>query len=143
MTVLKVEGDLKVKQGVTVTSVSGNLGGPKGLLIYCTGTIQNEGKVTMTEKGAYAEGQNIFLFKNSNNTYEQGKIDGTGGGNGGGVSNDEGRANISGGNGASGTSYCGGGCGGLATSGSNVKDMVFTALSSEPNRWRSWLVGIS
>ena len=70
MTVLKVEGDLKVKQGVTVTSVSGNLGGPKGLLIYCTGTIQNEGKVTMTEKGAYAEGQNIFLFKNSNNTYE-------------------------------------------------------------------------
>ena len=68
--VLKVNGNLLVKEGVTVTSISGDYGGPKGMVIYCTGNIQNEGSINMNGKGAYSNGQNVFLYKNSNGNYE-------------------------------------------------------------------------
>ena len=68
--VLKVNGDLTVKQGVTLTSISNDYGGPKGMIIYCTGTLKNDGNISMTCKGAYAKGENIYLFKNSNETFE-------------------------------------------------------------------------
>ena len=69
--VLKVNGDLIVKAGVTLTSINNeNYGGPKGMVIYCTGTLKNDGDISMSEKGGYAEGQNIYLYKNSNETYE-------------------------------------------------------------------------
>lgn len=68
--VLKVNGNLTIKEQVTITSVLGNRGGPKGMIIYCTGTLLNDGNISMSEKGGYAPGQNFYMFKNSNNTYE-------------------------------------------------------------------------
>ena len=68
--VLKIKGNLTIKNGVTLTSVSGNLGGPLGFFISCTGTIKNDGIISMSGKGAYAKGQNVYLYKNNNETYE-------------------------------------------------------------------------
>ena len=39
-------------------------GGPKGMFIYCTGTITNNGTIDMTARGAKAVGQNVYLWKN-------------------------------------------------------------------------------
>ena len=68
--VLKINGNLTVKDGVTLTSVSGSRGGPLGLYIYCSGTIRNDGIISMSGKGAYSKGQNVYLYKNNNETYE-------------------------------------------------------------------------
>ena len=81
--VLKVNGDLTVKEGVTLTSVkSGNYGGPKGMIVYCTGTLKNDGDISMSYRGGYAEGQNVYLYKNSNENYEFIPKLGSGGGAG-------------------------------------------------------------
>ncbi len=51
------------------------------MYIYCTGTISNNGTISMTARGAKAEGQNVYLFKNLEGTYEYvPKVGGTGGG---------------------------------------------------------------
>ena len=70
--VLKVEGNLTINSGVTLTSVKNaqGYGGPKGMIVYCTGTLTNNGTISMTERGAKAVGQNVYLFKNKNNTFE-------------------------------------------------------------------------
>lgn len=70
--VLKVEGDLTINSGVTLTSVksSGGYGGPKGLIVYCTGTLTNNGTINMTARGGKAVGENVYLWKNSDNSYE-------------------------------------------------------------------------
>ena len=69
---LKVNGDLTVKQGVTLTSVrsTNDYGGPKGMMVYCTGTLKNDGNISMTCRGAYAKGENVYLYKNNDNSYE-------------------------------------------------------------------------
>ena len=72
MVVLKVNGDLTINDGVTLTackSTSG-YGGPKGMMIYCTGTITNNGTISMTARGARAEGQNVYLWRNNDGSYE-------------------------------------------------------------------------
>ena len=48
--VFKVEGNLTINSGVTVTSISNSYGGPKGLILYCTGNLINNGIVTMSER---------------------------------------------------------------------------------------------
>lgn len=48
--VLKVNGNLTIQSGVTLTSILGDAGGPKGLIIYCTGTLRNDGEISMTRK---------------------------------------------------------------------------------------------
>ncbi|MCI8636934.1 MAG: hypothetical protein HFJ36_03645 [Clostridia bacterium] len=71
--VLKVDGDLTIGEEATITSVASTAGygGPKGIVIYCTGTLTNRGKMSMTARGAYTEGQNVYLWKNSqDNSYE-------------------------------------------------------------------------
>lgn len=73
--VLKVEGNLTINENVKLTTVKSenDYGGPKGLIIYCTGTLTNNGTIDMTARGAYAKGQNVYLFKNnttSSNPYE-------------------------------------------------------------------------
>lgn len=68
--VVKVDGDLTIDEGVTVTTVNSNYGGPKGLILYVTGNLINNGTISMTAKGAKAPGQNIYLLKNSNASYE-------------------------------------------------------------------------
>ena len=70
MVVVKVNGDLTINSGVTVTAYNTTLGGPKGMLIYATGTLTNNGTITMTERGANAEGQNVYLWRNVNSSYE-------------------------------------------------------------------------
>ena len=72
MVAVKVKGDLTINSGVKVTSYASSegYGGPKGMLIYCTGTLKNNGKISMTARGAKAKGQNIYLWKNANNTFE-------------------------------------------------------------------------
>lgn len=72
MVVLKVEGDLTINEGVTLTACKsdGGYGGPKGMLIYCTGKITNNGTISMTARGAKAEGENVFLWENTDGTFE-------------------------------------------------------------------------
>ena len=69
---LKVNGNITINEGVTLTTCKSEegYGGPKGLIIYCTGTIINDGEISMTARGAKAEGQNIYLLKNADNSYE-------------------------------------------------------------------------
>ena len=40
------------------------------MMIYCTGTLTNNGTVSMTARGAKAEGENVYLWKNSDESYE-------------------------------------------------------------------------
>lgn len=71
MVVLKVNGNLTINSGVTLTACrNGVYGGPKGLLVYCTGTLTNNGDISMTGRGARAAGENVYLWKNSDSSYE-------------------------------------------------------------------------
>ena len=72
MIVLKVNGDLTIEEGAKLTAYASKngYGGPKGMTIYCTGTLKNNGTIDMTARGAKAVGQNVYLFKNADNTYE-------------------------------------------------------------------------
>lgn len=72
MVVLKVNGNLTIDEGITLTACKSDdgYGGPKGLLIYCTGKLTNNGTISMTARGAKAEGENVFLWENANGTYE-------------------------------------------------------------------------
>ena len=82
--VLKVEGNLTVQEGVTVTSVKSEqgYGGPKGLVIYCTGELNNYGTISMTARGAKAEGEDIYLWQNEDDSYEYVPAIGGNGGSG-------------------------------------------------------------
>ena len=82
MIIVKVNGDLTINEGVTVTAYASEegYGGPKGLFIYVTGTLTNNGTISMTARGAKAEGQNVYLFKNSDGSYEYVPKEGANGG---------------------------------------------------------------
>ena len=127
MIVLKVNGDLTIDDEVTLTSYTSKdgYGGPKGMMIYCTGTIINNGSISMTARGAKAEGQDIYLWKNSDGNYEYVPAAGANGGQSAGESGKSGINRQSGGgasggvqydgragSGSSGTSYSGGTGGG-------------------------------
>ena len=72
MVVLKVKGNLTINEGITLTACKSDdgYGGPKGMMIYCTGTLTNNGTVSMTARGAKAEGENVYLWQNLDNSYE-------------------------------------------------------------------------
>mgnify|MGYP007076259390 FL=1 len=72
MIVLRVNGDLTVEEGATLTAYASKdgYGGTKGMMIYCTGTLTNNGTISMTARGAKAEGQNVYLWKNLDGSYE-------------------------------------------------------------------------
>ncbi len=150
--ILKVNGNITIKEGVTLTSCKSEngYGGPKGIVIYCTGRFVNNGITSMTARGAKAKGEDVYLWKNTNNSYEyipalgalgassveankSGTIYGntgsnginrqTGGGGSGGVRG----LNSKSGKGGNGTSYSGGTGGGgvhgdtaIGTAGSDV-----------------------
>ena len=82
MVVLKVKGNINIASTGTITAYAdeNGYGGPKGMIIYCTGTITNEGKISMTARGARAEGEDLYLFKNANGTMETVPADGANGG---------------------------------------------------------------
>ena len=72
MVVLKVNGNLTIEEGVTVTSIKSeeNYGGPKGFFIFCDNKLNNKGTISMTERGAKATGENVYLWKNSDDNFE-------------------------------------------------------------------------
>jgi type II secretory pathway pseudopilin PulG len=82
MVILKVNGDLTIEEGAILTAHASQngYGGPKGMLVYCTGTLTNNGTISMTARGAKAEGQDVYLWKNKNGNYEYVPKDGGAGG---------------------------------------------------------------
>ena len=70
MVIVKVNGDYTVNSGVTVgPKYNSTYGGPKGFMLYVTGTLTNNGTIDNSH-GAYAEGQDVILYKNQDNSYE-------------------------------------------------------------------------
>ena len=72
MVVLKVNGNLTIDKNITLTACrsANGFGGPKGMFIYCTGTLTNNGTINMTARGAKAVGQNVYMWKNEDGSYE-------------------------------------------------------------------------
>ena len=69
MVIVKVNGDLIIDEGVTVGPYYTNYGGPKGFLIYVTGTLTNNGTIN-NNHGANAVGKDVYLWKNPDGTDE-------------------------------------------------------------------------
>jgi hypothetical protein len=66
MVILKYHKNLTIEEGVTLTpSVR-----TKGMLVLVKGTLINNGTISMTARGAIAEGQDVYLWKNEDNTWE-------------------------------------------------------------------------
>ena len=80
---LKVEGNLTINSGITLTAVTGTYGGPKGMVIYCKGTLTNAGSISMTARGAQAKPENVFIYKNLDGSFEY--VPATGGAGGAGA----------------------------------------------------------
>ena len=69
MVIVKVNGDLTINSGVTVGPYYSDYGGPKGFMLYVTGTLTNNGTIDNSH-GAKAKGQNVYLYKNADDSYE-------------------------------------------------------------------------
>lgn len=78
--VLKVDGDITIEEGKTLTSVVTSNNGPKGMVIYCTGNMKNNGVISMSSRGCITARQNIYLYKTKENTYITVPKDGGSGG---------------------------------------------------------------
>ena len=151
MVVLKVKGNLTIDENSIITSYASKngYGGTKGMMVYCTGTLTNNGTISMTARGAKAEGQNVYLWKNSDNSYEFVPSDGAEGGKGSSFVNEKGKNGNNGinrqtggggsgeveygiaGSGQWGTSYSGGTGGGR---------MLFRNCYFRTRKWRpGWL----
>ena len=136
MVIVKVNGDVTIGSGVTVRPYYNTYGGPKGFTMYVTGTLTNNGTIDNSH-GAKAVGENVYLWKNADGTYEYvpasggaggagyskyrggngnpgiaGSERGTGGGGSGGCSGETTTC----GSGTAGTSYSGGTGGGGGSS---------------------------
>ncbi len=82
MVIVKINGDLEIDSGVTVAPYYDvTYGGPKGFTIYVTGKLTNNGIIDNSH-GAYAEGQNVYLWKNADGSYEYVPAIGAAGGTG-------------------------------------------------------------
>lgn len=134
MLVVKYHKNLTIDKNVTVTATNvSNLTYKKGMYLCVMGNLKNNGTISMTARGTYnMAGENVYLWKNLDNSYEfvpalgaiggKGKngscnngVDGilrqTGGGGSGGTAGN-GAASRLAGNGGTGTSYSGGAGGG-------------------------------
>ncbi len=69
MVIVKVNGNLTIDEEVTVKPYYTEYGGPKGFLLYVEGTLTNNGTIDNSH-GAKAEGQDVYLWRNSNGSYE-------------------------------------------------------------------------
>ena len=158
--VVKYHGDLTIDEGVTLTAKRvDNLTYKKGMYICALGNIYNNGNISMTARGTYnQEGENVYLWKNTDASYEyvpaeggtggeglkatrnqykpgnKGE-DGTnratgGGGSGASYAGDEKPTTISG-SGSAGTSYSGGSGGGGIDA--NFRGGSIVAQDAEPN----------
>ena len=127
MVIVKVNGDLEIDKGVTVAPYYTEYGGPKGFTLYVTGKLTNKGTIDNSH-GAKAEGQNVYLWKNTDGSYEYVPAEGAAGGEavnsnnngkegtqgierqtgGGGSGSHGGSSGSYSGSGSTGTSYSGG-----------------------------------
>ena len=76
MCIVIYEGDLTIDDGVVLTPQVRK----KGFMVYVKGTLNNNGIISMTGKGAASEGQDVLLFKNGEDDYEYVPKDGGVGG---------------------------------------------------------------
>lgn len=152
---VKYHGNLTIDSGVTVTATTvSNLTYKKGMFLYVAGDFVNNGTVSMTARGTYnTAGENVYLWKNTDNSYEyipatgatgggtvsltnapeghkaglsgnDGASRATGGGGSGGVFQNVSGTSISGA-GGTGTAYSGGSGGGATTS----RDVTYTGYA--------------
>ena len=80
--VLKVDGDLTLETGYTLTSVKSGSATGKGLYIYCTGVLTINGSVNMNGVTCSAPGENVYLWQNDSGSFAY--VQATGGAGGGG-----------------------------------------------------------
>lgn len=59
MLILKYDGNLTINTGVTLAPQVRK----KGMIVYVAGELINNGTISMTDRGAIAAGQNVFLYK--------------------------------------------------------------------------------
>lgn len=126
MLILKFNKNLTIDSGITLIPQVRK----KGMIIYVAETLINNGKISMTARGASAIGQDVYLYRkeyvpaigSNGGKGIKGQVNGNAGTNGtnrstgGGGAGSSMRANTTGGNGGSGTSYSGGTGGGGASS---------------------------
>lgn len=69
---VKFHGDLTISSGVTVTANTfSGYTYKKGMYLYVGGTLTNNGTISMTARGTYnLAGQNTYLWKNKDESYE-------------------------------------------------------------------------
>ena len=66
MLIVKYNGNLNIDTDRLITAQTRK----KGMFIYVAGELTNNGNVSMTARGAKAEGQNVYLWKHDNGVYE-------------------------------------------------------------------------
>ena len=67
MVAVLVRGNITIASGVTVTAYKTTYGGPKGMFLYTAGTLENNGTISMYGRGAYAVGQDVYLWYDETN----------------------------------------------------------------------------
>ncbi len=108
------------------------------MLIYCTGTLTNNGIISMTARGAKAVGQNVYLCRDEQAEYEY--VPKTGA-NGGAASTTHSLSGRHGNGGATGTNRkTGGGGSGGAVEGTGGAGAAGTSYSGGPGGGRTELV---
>ncbi|MDE5831053.1 MAG: hypothetical protein K2H53_05475 [Clostridia bacterium] len=70
--IVKYHGNLQIDKGITVTASNVNkLTYKKGMYLCVLGDIHNNGNISMTARGTYnVAGQNVYLWKNIDSSYE-------------------------------------------------------------------------
>lgn len=66
--VLKVDGNLTIQSGITLTSAYASRKGTKGLIIYVSETFNNLGTVNMDSRGA-SGAEPLYLFKKKSGAF--------------------------------------------------------------------------
>ena len=103
--VLKVDGDLTLETGYTLTSIKSGTATGKGLYIYCTGVLTIDGAVNMNGVSCSAPRENVYLWQNMDKSFAY--VQATGGNGGAGRANGSACATgvISSGGGGGGSGY--------------------------------------
>ena len=80
MLIVKYHKNLTINEGVTLTAnthtttindANYELTYKKGMYIHVSGTLTNNGTISMTSRGTYNQkGENVYLWKNDDNTFE-------------------------------------------------------------------------
>lgn len=72
MVIVKYHGNVTIDSGATVSSVKSEsgYGGPKGMYLCSTGTIINNGTISMTARGAKAIGEDVYLYSSDLENWE-------------------------------------------------------------------------